>query len=109
MARDAASSGHHADALIRLIEDDKERLLAGAFRAGSRSIMFRFPVAARHEDGDMFGAVVEKVEEQSDGQLAVHLWFWNDIAPFYATPDAKFDAWYGKTVGDGVIIRSGPE
>lgn len=99
-----SSAGHRADALIRLDESDRSRLLAGVFRTGSRSVMFRFPEAAQHEDGDMFGAVIGEVDEQPDGLLRVHLWFWNDLARVYVTPGARFEVWYARTLGEGLVL-----
>ncbi len=104
MARNDVVAGHRADALVRLEESDRARLLAGVFRPGSRSVMFRFPEAAEHEDGDMFGAILEELDEQPDGLLRVHLLFWNDRARIYATPGAEFEVWYARTVGDGVVL-----
>jgi hypothetical protein len=65
--------------------------------------MFRFPEAAQHEDGDMFGAVIEESTEQPDGLLKVQLCFWNDLAAIYVTPGARFEVWYAHTVGNGVV------
>lgn len=59
MARDDVAAVHPADVLVRLNESDRARLLAGVFREGSRSVMFRFPEAGEHEDGDMFGAIIK--------------------------------------------------
>jgi hypothetical protein len=97
--------GHRADVLIRLEESDRAGMLAGVFQTGSRSVMFRFPEAGEHEGGDMFGAVIEKVDEQSDGLLRVHLLFWNDLARIYVTPGAQFDVWYVRTLGDGIVLQ----
>lgn len=66
--------------------------------------MFRFPEAAAHEDGDMFGAIIESLDECSDGQLRVQLLFWNDLARIYATPGSEFEVWYARTVGRGVVL-----
>ena len=104
MARSDVAVGHRADVLVRLEESDRTRLLAGAFREGSRSVMFRFPVAGAHEDGDMFGAIIEELFEQPGGQLRVHLLFWSDLARIYVTPGAEFDVWYAHTIGDGVVL-----
>ena len=104
MAHSNIAAGHSIDALIRLEEVDRARLLAGVFRPGSRSVMFRFRDAREHEDGDMFGAVIEKVEAQLDGLLRVHLWFWNDLAQIYVTPGAQFEVWYARTLGQGVVL-----
>ena len=76
MAHSDISAGHRVDALIRLDEAERSRLLSGAFRPGSRSVMFRSREVGQHEDGDRFGAVIEEVDEQADGLLRVHLWFW---------------------------------
>lgn len=104
MARSDVSVGQRADVLVRLNESDRARLLAGVFREGSRSVMFRFPEAGAHEDGDMFGAIIEELVEQVDGRLHAHLLFWNDLARLYVTPGATFDVWYAHTVGDGVVL-----
>lgn len=66
--------------------------------------MFRFPEAGQHEDGDMFGAIIEDVNEQPDGLLRVRLWFWNDLAAIYATPGARFEVWHARTAGEGVVL-----
>ncbi len=66
--------------------------------------MFRFAEAGEHEDGDMFGAVVEGVEERPDRLLQVQLRFWSDLAMIYVTLGARFEVWYGRTVGDGVVL-----
>lgn len=104
MARSDVVAGHRADALVRLEESDRARLLAGVFRPGSRSVMFRFPEAGEHEDGDMFGAIIEELDVRADGLLHAHLLFWNDLARIYVTPGARFEVWYGRTVGDGVVL-----
>ncbi|WP_203337831.1 hypothetical protein [Nocardioides limicola] len=104
MARSDVEIGHRANALVRLEEPDRARLLAGVFQPGSRSVMFRFLEAGEHEDGDMFGAIIEELDEQPDGQLRAHLLFWNDLARIYATPGAEFEVWYARTVGDGVVL-----
>lgn len=104
MARSEAAVGHRADVLVRLDESDRARLLAGVFSEGSRSVMFRFPEAGEHEDGDMFGAIIEELDEQPDGRLRVHLLFWSDLARIYATPGAELEVWYARTVGDGVVL-----
>jgi hypothetical protein len=104
MARSDAAVGHRADALIRLNESDRTGLLAGVFRPGSRSVMFRFPEAGERESGDMFGAVIEEVAEQPDGLLRVRLLFWNDLARIYVTPGARFEVWYARTLGEGVVL-----
>jgi hypothetical protein len=97
-------AGHSAVSLVRLDEAEKVRLLQGVFGPGSRSVMFRFPEAGEHEDGDMFGAVIEDVHEQPDGLLRARLWFWNDLATIYVTPGARFEVWYARTVGEGVVL-----
>jgi hypothetical protein len=56
--------------------------------------MFRFPDAAEHED----------VIEQPDGQLRVRLWFWNELATIYVTPGVRFEVWYSRTLGEGVVL-----
>lgn len=66
--------------------------------------MFRFPEAGQYEDGDMFGAVIEEIDAQPDGLLRVHLWFWNDLAAIYVTPGARFEVWYVRTSGEGVVL-----
>lgn len=66
--------------------------------------MFSVKSTARYEDGDMFGAVIEEVDQQPDGLLGVHLWFWNDLATIYVTPGARFEVWYARTLGDGVVL-----
>lgn len=104
MARSDVTAGHRADVLVRLFEPDRARLLAGVFREGSRSVMFRFPEACEHEDGDMFGAIIEELDEQPDGRLRAHLLFWNDLARIYVTPGATFEVWYAQTVGEGVAL-----
>lgn len=97
-------TGHRAVVLIRLDEAERVRLLGGVFRPGSRSVMFRFPVAVEHEDGDMFGAVIESLEPTSDGLLRVELWFWSDLAGIYVTPGARFEVWYVRMSGEGVVL-----
>jgi hypothetical protein len=97
-------TGHGAVVLIRLGEAEKARLLQGVFRPGSRSVMFRFPEAAQHEDGDMFGAVIGEADEQADGLLRVHLCFWNDLARIYVTPGARCEVWYARTLGEGLVL-----
>lgn len=97
-------SGHQVEVLVRLDEAEKDRLLGGVFKPGSRSVMFRFPAAAEHEDGDMFGAVIEEVEERRDGLLLVRLWFWNDLARIYVTPGERFEVWYVRTSGEEVVL-----
>jgi len=104
MDRDDSAPGHTVAASVHLGEGDQARLLAGVFRSGSRSVMFRFAEAGEHEDGDMFGAVIEEVDEQPSGRLQVRLWFWSDLARIYVTPGARFEVWYAKTVGDGVVL-----
>ena len=96
--------GHHATGLVHLDEAEKARLLPVVFAPGSRSVMFRFPEAGRYENGDMFGAVIDEVTEQPDGQLLVQLWFWNDLARIYVTPGARFEIWYGHTAGEGLVL-----
>lgn len=66
--------------------------------------MFRFPEAMQYEGGDMFGAVIEEVAEQTDHRLRVRLWFWTDLARIYVTPGAKFEVWYVRTCGDGIVL-----
>jgi hypothetical protein len=104
MARSDVTAGHRADVLVRLDQPDRARLLAGVFREGSRSVMFRFPEAGEHEDGDMFGAIIEEIDEQPDGQFRAHLLFWNDLARIYVTPGATFEVWYAQTIGEGVVL-----
>ena len=104
MARADVAIDHRASVLVRLDETEKARLMAGVFRPGSRSVMFRFPEVAKYEDGDMFGAVIEEIEEQSDGSLRVRLLFWSDLARIYVTPGARFEVWYARTLGEGVVL-----
>ena len=104
MGRSDIGAGHRADVLVRLEEPDQDRLLAGVFREGSRSVMFRFPMAGEHEGGDMFGAIIEELEERPDGSLRAHLLFWNDLARIYVTPGVTFEIWYAHTIGDGVVL-----
>ena len=104
MARDDVAIGHRVSVLVRLDETEKARLMAGVFRPGSRSVMFRFPEVAEHEDGDMFGAVIEEVEEQPDGSLRARLLFWNDLAKIYVAPGARFEVWYARPLGEGVVL-----
>lgn len=66
--------------------------------------MFRFPVQADDDVGDMFGAVIESVEAEADGRLRVGLLFWDDVASIYVTPGTKFYVWYARTLGDGVLL-----
>lgn len=68
--------------------------------------MFRFPEAGEHEDGDMFGAIIEELDEQPDGRLRAHLLFWSELARIYVTPGASFEVWYASTVGDGVVLSA---
>jgi hypothetical protein len=96
--------GHRVAALIRLDEAERLRLLGGVFRPGSRSVMFRFSEVGELEDGDMFGAVIEAVEEQPDGLLRVQLMFWGDLAAVYVTPGSRFEVWYARTLGAGVVL-----
>jgi hypothetical protein len=70
--------------------------------------MFRFRDAGDDEDGDLFGAVVEKIDEQFDGVLRVRLWFWSDLAPIYVTPGVRFEVWYGRPSGTGVVLPELP-
>lgn len=105
MARSDVAVGHRAEVLARLNAADRTRLLDGVFRGGARSVMFRFPDAGSYEDGDMFGAIIEELVEQPDGQLRAHLLFWSDLARIYVTPGATFEVWYTQTVGDGVVLR----
>lgn len=102
---DVAQYGHRATALVRLHDAERARLLDGVLRSGSRSMKFRFPAAGEHVDGDVFGAVIEEVAAQPDGQLRVHLWFWNDVARVYVTPGARFEVWYVRTSGEGVVLH----
>jgi hypothetical protein len=104
MDRSDAIAGHRAEVLIRLEEADRARLLAGVFRPGSRSVMFRFADAGQHEDGDLFGAVIEGFDERPDGMLRVRLMFWNDLARIYVTSGARFEVWHAHTVGDGLVL-----
>ena len=104
MAPSAAAVGHRACAIVRLHEEDRQRLIEGVFRPGGQSVMFRFPLAAEHEGGDLFGAIIELVDNGSDGWLRVQLWFWQEIAAIYVTPGSEFEVWYGHTVGDGVVL-----
>lgn len=103
MVRSDVAIGHRADVLVWLNEPDRARLLGGGFREGSRSV-FRFPEAGEHEDGDMFGVIIEELVEQPDGQLRAHLLFWSDLARIYVTPGATFEVWYARTVGEGVVL-----
>lgn len=98
------TAGHRVAALVRLAAAEQVRLVTGVFRPGSRSVMFRFPEAGEHEDGDMFGAVIEEVDEQPDGLLQARLWFWNDLATIYVTPGSRFEVWYARTVGEGLVL-----
>jgi hypothetical protein len=98
--------GHAVETVIRLDETIRQELLSGVLRPGSRSVMFRFPEAGQHEGGDMFGAIIEAVDEQPDGLMRVRLRFWNDLAEVYVTPGSKFEVWYARTVGDGVVLPS---
>jgi len=66
--------------------------------------MFRFAEAGAHEDGDMFGAIIEELTEQADGRLRAHLLFWNELARVYVTPGATFEVWFVHTIGDGVVL-----
>lgn len=104
MARSDVTAGHRADVQVRLDEPGRTRVVAGVFREGSRSAMFRFPEAGEHEDGDMFGAIIEELDEQSDGQLRDDLLFWNDLARVHVTPGATFEVWYDQTIGEGVVL-----
>lgn len=104
MATSNVSARRRADVLVRLDDVERARLLGGVFRPGSRSVMFRFPEVAQYEDGDMFGADIEEVDEQADGVLRVHLWFWNDLARIYVTPGSKFEVRNVRTSGDGVLL-----
>ena len=103
MACSDVAVGHRADVLVRLNESDRTRL-AGVVREGSRSVMFRFAEAGAHEDGDMFGAIIEELTEQADGRLRAHLLFWNELARVYVTPGATFEVWFVHTIGDGVVL-----
>ncbi len=82
---------------------ERDRLLQGVFRVGSRSVMFRFEDFG---DGDMFGAVIEAIDADGevDDRLRVRLLFWNELAAIHATAGAKFEIWYARTVGDGVVL-----
>ena len=97
-------TGRSVATLVHLDEVDRVRLLQGVVGPGSCSVMFRFSEAAQHEDGDMFGAVISEVDEQSGGLLRVQLRFWNDLATIYVTPGSRFEVWYARTVGEGVVL-----
>jgi len=103
MARSEVAAGHRARVLVRLDEADRTRLLSGVFRPGGRSALFRF-LDAVEDDADMFGAVIDALDVAPDGQLRAELWFWYDGAAIYATQGARFEVWYGHTVGDGVVL-----
>lgn len=66
--------------------------------------MFRFPEAEAHEDADLFGAIIEDFGEQPDGLFRARLLFWNHLARIYVTPGARFEVWYARTVGEGVVL-----
>lgn len=104
MARSVVMTGHRVSALVRLDESEKQRLLDGVFRAGSRSVLFRFPDILEDGVGDMLGAIIESVDTTAEGLLRVELWFWDDIAAIYVTPGARFEVWYVRTSGEGVVL-----
>lgn len=104
MARSEVATGHRTLVLIRLDDADKVRLLQGVFQVGCRSVMFRFPNVDEEGVGDMFGAVIEAIANETGGRFRVELWFWDELAAIYATPGVKFEAWYLRTVGNGVVV-----
>lgn len=97
-------TGHNALTLVRLDEAEERRLLDGVFRVGSRSVMFRFPDLAEEGVGDMLGAVIESLEPTPEGLLRAELLFWDDIARIYVTPGARFEVWYVRTSGEGMVL-----
>lgn len=52
----------------------------------------------------MFGACIESVANRSDGRQHASLHFWYDGAAVYARPGAKFEVWYSRAVGEGVVV-----
>jgi hypothetical protein len=93
-------------ALVRLDDAEERRLLDGVFRAGSRSVMFRFPDLAEAGGGDMLGESSSRSPPTPEGLLRVELWFWDDIARIYVTPGARFEVWYVRWASPPIVETS---
>ncbi len=81
--------------------------------SGTRSLMLVFP-SLEQPGGDMrIGAVIDVLDGAAlvpgtDG-VGVVVRFWADEAAVYATPGATFAIWYGRPVGEGVVMRLADE
>jgi hypothetical protein len=81
--------------------------------SGTRSLMLVFP-SLEHPGGEVkIGAVIDVLEGAAlvpgADEVPVVIRFWADEAAVYATPGATFAIWYGRAVGEGVVMRLADE
>ncbi len=100
-------TGYRVKAMLRLASTEDGGLIYPQ-PSGTKSILLQFPSVDDANPGPvMLGAVLTP---QNGGQVApgqvteADVLFWNDEARIYATTDASFDLWYGRTVGHGTVI-----
>ena len=91
--------------LYPIVSDNAYSLL----RAGTRSLILKFPAFEVSDKSVEFGAMIDMVDKCAQqsrrDDIPVRIRFWVDEAAIHATPGERFTIWYGKDVGDGVVER----
>jgi len=82
--------------------------LSGALPSGTRSLLLKFSGFDENPDQICVGAVISTLSAQDlepgTCKIDVELIFWSDEARIHATPGTRFAIWYGRIVGEGVIV-----
>ncbi len=81
--------------------------------SGARSLLLVFPPLEQTGGDVRIGAVIDVADGGAlvpgAEEVPVVIRFWADEAAVYATPGATFALWYGRAVGEGVVMRLADE
>ena len=81
--------------------------------SGTRSLLLAFAPLEHLGEDVKIGAVIDVMGGPAlvpgAGDIPVIISFWADEAAVYATPGATFAIWYGRAVGEGVVMRLADE
>lgn len=102
--------GIRAEARLTLIGDPDPSRAWAALASGSNSLLFQFcETSESQQELVSLGAMVTTPDQsplvwgERDRQVLLN--FWDDAARMQVHEGAEFSIWYGRTIGNGVIVK----